>query len=57
VAGKKITMEEFKAALIFCNNTAPGGDGIRFGMLKELPLEGNKFLFHIFSKEQKSSRF
>jgi hypothetical protein len=28
---------------------APGEDGIRFGMLKELPLEGEKFLLHIFN--------
>jgi hypothetical protein len=41
------TMEEFEAALTLCNNAAPGEDGIRFGMLRELPLEGNKFLLHI----------
>jgi hypothetical protein len=28
---------------------APGEDGIRFGMLKKLPLEGEKFLLHIFN--------
>jgi hypothetical protein len=42
-------MEEFEAALSLCNNTAPRGDGIRFGMLKELPLEGKKFLLHFFN--------
>jgi hypothetical protein len=46
---KKITIQEFEAALGLCSNTAPGEDGIRFGMLKELPLEGRKFLLHIFN--------
>jgi hypothetical protein len=36
---KQITMEEFEAAFSLCNNAAPGEDGIRFGMLKELPLK------------------
>jgi hypothetical protein len=35
-----ITMQELKAALSLCNNTAPGEDGIKFGLLKELALEG-----------------
>jgi hypothetical protein len=46
---KKVTMEELEAALSLCNNTAPGEDEIRFGLLKELPLEGKKFLLHIFN--------
>jgi hypothetical protein len=66
---KKITMEEFETALNLCNNTASGEDGIRFGMLKELPLEGKNscstFLTTFFrmvmfpgaGKEQISSRF
>jgi hypothetical protein len=46
---KKITMEEFEAALSLCNNTTSGEDGIRFGTLKKLRLEGKIFLFHIFN--------
>jgi hypothetical protein len=43
---RQITMEEFEAALSLCNNTASREDGIRFGMLKELPLEGKIFAPH-----------
>jgi hypothetical protein len=48
MAGKIITMKEFEAAFKFCKKTAPGEDEIRFGMLKELPLEGKFFLLYIF---------
>jgi hypothetical protein len=44
---KQITMKEIEAALNLCNNTASGEDGIRFGMLKELPLKGKILLLHI----------
>jgi hypothetical protein len=46
---KKITMEEFEAALSLCNNTAPGEDGIRFGMLKKLLFRGEKNSCSTFS--------
>jgi hypothetical protein len=38
-----------EAALNLCYNIAPGENGIRFSMLKELRLEGKKFLLHIFN--------
>jgi hypothetical protein len=40
---------EAQAALSLCNKTGPGEDGIKFGLLKELPLEGKQFLLHIFN--------
>jgi hypothetical protein len=46
---KKITMEEFEPVLSLYNNSALAEEGIRSGMLKELPLEMKKFLLHIFN--------
>jgi hypothetical protein len=46
---KNTMMEEFEAALSLCNNTVPGEDGIRFGMLKKMPVERKTFLLHIFN--------
>jgi hypothetical protein len=68
---KKIKMENewVWSGFDFLQQHSTGEDGIRFGMLKELPLEGKRFVLHILTtfvrivmfqwagKEQRLSRF
>lgn len=46
---RKIDMNEFEAALDICNNKAPGEDGIKFSLLKNLPKIAKDFLLDIFN--------
>jgi hypothetical protein len=44
-----ITMQELEAALRLCDNRTPGDGGIKFSLLKELPLEEKQFLLYMMS--------
>ena len=44
------TMVEFSLALLSCNNSAPGPDGIKFNLLKNLPDSGKTCLLDLFNK-------
>lgn len=43
------TMTEFSLALLSCNNTAPGIDGIKFKLLKNLPDIAKRRLLNLFN--------
>lgn len=43
------TMVELSLALLSCNNTAPGMDGIKFNLLKNLPDIAKKRLLNLFN--------
>lgn len=44
------TMVELSIALLCCNNTAPGIDGIKFSLLKNLPISAKKRLLNMFNQ-------
>jgi len=44
------SMVELSLALLSCNNTAPGSDGVKFNLLKNLPDPAKRRLLNLFNK-------
>ena len=51
------TLQEFLSALSSCSDSAPGADDITYSMIKNLPVETQKFLLSIINKIWKESAF